>query len=133
MTSEHKILGIDYGSRYVGLAIGFAEKKISLPRPHLLRTSDLDLVGKISVLCRDENISQIVLGLPSFGRIRNKVLAFKKILEKNFPNKVILWNEDNSSQITDFLSDELDKKRQKGKSDSMAATVILQDFLDFKP
>jgi len=129
LNKEKKILGIDFGESYVGIALGFLNKKIALPREHLKRTSDLDLSSKIKNICEKENISKVVLGIPSFGSIRNKIISFEKILKKNLKQEVILWDEDNTTQITESL-DYLNANPGKGDKDSTSAMVILQDFLE---
>lgn len=76
-----KILGIDYGSKRVGIAISDEEK---IAFPFVILNNDLSLNDKIIEICENEKISSMVLGesLNSSG-IKNKIMGSVEEFKKN--------------------------------------------------
>ena len=84
-----------------------------------------------------EEIGSIVVGMPkmmdgSVGIQGEKVLEFVKILEKEIPLPVTLWDERLSTVTADnvLIQAGMTRKKRKGLRDKVAATVILQNYLD---
>jgi putative Holliday junction resolvase len=123
-----KYLGIDYGSRYVGIAISDVGGTIAFPRGVFL--NDELLLPNISDLATKENIEQIVVGdTRSHGGGENPVTAeaeqFMKDLEQETKLPV-------TRAFEVFTSIEASRYAPgtKQHDDSAAAAVILQRFLD---
>ena len=90
-------------------------------------------------LCRDREVTEIVLGLPvnmngTHGPKAQEVLKWVDPLKEATGIPVSTWDERLTSREADRLMVEegLSRKRQKMESDRMAATLILQNYLEFK-
>ncbi|MBU1164844.1 Holliday junction resolvase RuvX [Patescibacteria group bacterium] len=131
------ILGIDYGDRKVGLAISDDKHKLAMPLSIIQNTGDKNLAAEIKQLCQKDNIEKVVVGLPlSKAPLKKdlqneqiqKVIKFIKLLQKNFPIKVVTEDERMTSKMAGGL---LRSQNQKTKDDdAVAAMLILQTYLD---
>ena len=143
-----RYLGIDYGSKRVGLAISDEEGKMAFP--YKILTNNLELDDSIHNICGQEEISAIVLG-ESYNQLgeKNKIMGsieeFKRNIEAELGIPVYLEKEFMTTvfaremlmEATGFLkkTEKSAKKLAKGKidkADASAATLILQRFLDRK-
>lgn len=143
-----RYLGIDYGSKRVGLAISDEEGKMAFP--YKILTNNLELDDSIHNICGQEEISAIVLG-ESYNQLgeKNKIMGsieeFKRNIEAELGIPVYLEKEfmttvfarEMMMEATGFLkkTEKSAKKLVKGKidkADASAATLILQRFLDRK-
>ncbi|MFA5830788.1 MAG: Holliday junction resolvase RuvX [Candidatus Paceibacterota bacterium] len=122
-----KILGIDYGTKKVGIAISDDGGAVAFP--YGVFPNDNRLTAIISKLCAKENIGTVVLGesLDFSGQpnpVMKKILAFKKTLEEKFSLSVFLEKE--------FLTSKQARNIQEDSSltDASAAAIILQSWLD---
>lgn len=134
-----RILGIDFGQKRIGLAVsdplGFTAqglKTILVKDPALI-------VGELRQACQEHNITEIVIGLPlnmngTVGPNAQSVLEFKEKLQTELKIPVKTWDERLSSRQADrFMIEEgLSRRKQKQNSDRIAATLILQSYLDSK-
>jgi len=127
---SEKLLGIDYGEKKVGLAIADTETKIATPYKILI--NDKDLFEVIKDICLKENISKIVIGVPTGLRgIKSKqyekVLSFISKLEI----EIKLPLEQQDENLTSLYAKNLLKEtKDRKKDDAVAAMIILQSFLD---
>jgi putative Holliday junction resolvase len=124
------ILGIDYGEKRIGLALGGREIKIATPYK-ILKNKNFDFViDEIKKICKTENVNEIIVGLPISlkGKIEaqaKKVLEFVEFLKKNL--EIPIETED--ERLTSVMVDKL-AKEQKVERDAVAAMLILQSYLD---
>lgn len=128
-----KILALDLGDVYTGVAISDSENIIAKP----YKTIDSkELNSFIKEIINKENINFIVIGYPKTmqGKISiqtQKVIDLKSDLEKRFPNvSWIFWDE----RLTSKNAEKLKKNKQKEdkiKLHSIAAALILQSYLEF--
>ena len=132
------ILGIDYGSKRMGLAVSDLLRTIATSYKILYRkniNTDLDELRKI---IKEKEIGAIVMGLPLQmngleGDTAIEVRKFASILEENFGLPILLWDERlSSSAVESFLIKEVDLSRSKRSKvlDASAAAYILQGALD---
>lgn len=117
-----RILGVDYGTRKIGLALSDPSARFAFPHSVVPTTSDV--VG----VCEKEGIEKIVLGRPmgykGDGReILEKIEKFKKMLEKETGLLVIYENEVLTTQ-------QAKREGESKKIDASAAALILQSYLD---
>ena len=131
-----RFLGIDYGTRRIGLAAG-DELGIATPLPALVVA---ELAGRrraLAEVIRQRRIEEIVLGYPlnmdgsaGFKAKEMEVLATELRAEFGLP--VHLLDERLTSHIAEqgMNQKQLREIRAKGIVDSRAAAVILQDYLD---
>jgi putative Holliday junction resolvase len=135
-----RILGLDYGSKTVGVAVsdpfGWTAQGITT----ITRKDENNLISTISCLkgILDEyNIEKIVLGLPknmdnSEGERVSKTLKFKRRLEREFDIFIETWDERLSTvgAKRSLIEADISRKKQKKVIDKMAAVFILQGYLD---
>jgi putative Holliday junction resolvase len=132
-----KILGIDYGSRRIGLAIsdelGITARPLAvIARKNIER--DLEVLGNV---IRENSVERIVLGLPlrldgTRGIQCEKVEKFATVLRERFPLPVTLWDEALSTWEADelMISAGIKSKKRKEMVDKIAAGIILQSYLN---
>lgn len=132
------ILGIDYGSKRMGLAVSDLSCTIASSYKILYRKNiETDLIELKKVIAEKE-IGAIAMGLPlqmngQEGEIAQEVRKFAAILEENLHLPILLWDERlSSSAVENFLIKEVDLSRKKRAKvlDASAASYILQGVLD---
>jgi putative Holliday junction resolvase len=131
-----RVIGIDHGSRRIGLAVGDTDTGLAFARPALRRRSlalDLDT---IAVLARDEDAALVVVGLPrnmdgsegpqaAAARDFGERLAAIGLQVAYVDERLTSW------QAAEQLADEGRRvRRRSGEIDSAAARLILQEYLD---
>ena len=132
-----RILGLDYGSRRIGVAIcdelGMTAKGVvTLVRKN--READIETIAE---LIRRHDVERIVIGYPlrldgSEGIQCEKINRFIRRLEMRFTFPIIRWDETLSTKEAEELLRERGIRREKwrGVVDRIAASVILQGYLD---
>lgn len=125
-----KILGIDYGSKRIGIAISDEGGKVAFPKTVLL--NDKKLFDNLETLIKEEDISQIVLGESKDFKMKDnpimkEIIFFKKTLEEKFNIEVIMHPELLSSHQAVKMSG-----NNNSMLDASAATIVLQSYLDSK-
>ncbi|MBM3191831.1 MAG: Holliday junction resolvase RuvX [Chlamydiae bacterium] len=133
-----KIVGIDYGQVRMGLAISDANRCIALPL-HTL-TCPKDPQKKLDTLMKylaTLDFEKVVIGLPLLlngkdSSLTQEVRQFAALLEKTLKKPVVLWDERlTSKQAERLLIDSgMNRKKRAQKVDTLAATLILQSYLD---
>jgi putative holliday junction resolvase len=131
-----RFLGIDYGTRRIGLAAG-DELGIATPIPALVEAEPAARRRALAAVVKTRRIQEIVLGLPlnmdgSEGFKAKETQAFAEELRAEFGLPVHLVDERLSSHLVEsgMNQKQLREIRGKGIIDSRAAAVILQDYLD---
>lgn len=130
------LIGLDHGSRRIGVAVGSEETRQAFARPAFRRRSrDADL-EQISALAREEGATRIVLGLPrnmdgSEGAQALAARAFGEELAGIGLEVVFVDERLTSWQAGEQLAAEGRRPgRRSGERDSAAARLILQEYLD---
>ena len=126
-----KILGIDYGLRKIGLAIGDIESRLAQPFSVVRVTSETDAITKMASIIEHEDIEMLVLGV-SEGETAEKTRAFGKKLSKETGIPVQYQDETLTTYEAQTLSMQTNMKRKKRKAmeDAYAAALILQEYFD---
>ena len=132
------VLGIDYGSKRMGLAVSDLSCTIATPYKILYRREISADMAELRKIMAEKEIGAVVMGLPlqmnrEEGEIAAEVRKFAAILEDNFKFPVLLWDERlSSSAMENFLIKEADLSRKKRAKvlDASAAAYILQGALD---
>lgn len=132
-----RYLGIDFGTKRVGLALGLADTNMAFPLKTIFRTTRQEMFDEILDLIDRENIDAIVLGMPwgpsaEPGLTGRQALNFKQSLQRRTDRPVFIVNEDFSScEAKSILSSRgLSSDRQKKCLDQVAAVLILESFLN---
>lgn len=132
-----RILGIDYGTKRLGIAISNDKETMALPHS-VIETEDFE--KKLSAICdiaRSENIGKIVMGIPykydgSLGERAKTVLAFTEALKKELSLPVETYDERLSTVESEEKLREVKMSRQdkRKRINAVAAQIILQRYLD---
>ncbi len=132
-----RILGLDIGSKTIGVAIsdplGWTAQGITTIR-RTNKENDLEEVKKI---CKEYSVETIVIGLPknmngSIGESGERVLEFSNQIKEYTGLKVEMWDERLTTVAAHKAMIEADLSRSKRKKivDKIAAIYILQGYLD---
>lgn len=136
-----KYLGLDLGSRTLGLAISDALGMFARAYDTLrFENDDYDYaINETINICKKEGINEIVLGNPKHMNgdegIRSQIsYDFKKKIEEKSDIKVHLLDERLTTVRVDkaMIMGNMSRQKRHQRKDEMAAVVILQDFLDSK-
>ncbi|MBR2603733.1 MAG: Holliday junction resolvase RuvX [Bacilli bacterium] len=132
-------MGLDLGTKTLGIAKSDAMGIIASSYK-LLKFENEDynsLIEPLKEIIINEKIDKLVLGLPknmdnSMGFASERSLNFKKLIEDNINIEVILQDERLSSVEANnlMISNGTRRDKRKEKVDSLAATIILQRYLD---
>ncbi len=131
----YRLMGIDYGEKRVGIALSDPMQIIS--KPFVVLPNNEKLFEAISEIIGNENVGQIILGLPlnlsgEDSKKTIEVRAFKKKLEEQVEIEVIFYDERYSTaEATDLLKEMgYSPKERKKVIDKMAASIILKNYLE---
>ena len=133
-----RLIGLDLGSKRIGVSICDDKQLIATPLKTINRNSLKDLVDELRLIINENDIKGIIIGNPlnmdgSTGRSAQSVKDTTENIEKNLDIPICLWDERLSTVGAFNLSSQLDinvSKREK-KIDENAAAFILQGALDF--
>ena len=133
-----RLIGLDLGSKRIGVSICDDKQLIATPLKTINRNSLKNLVEELRLIIDENNIKGIIVGNPlnmdgSSGRSAQSVKDTTENIEKNLNIPICLWDERLSTVGAFNLSSQLDinvTKREK-KIDENAAAFILQGALDF--
>ena len=134
-----KYLGLDLGTKTLGLAITDKLGTLSVPYK-VLRYADInELINELLIIIDNENIDELVLGLPknmnnSLGFASERSLNFKSLLEKKITKKIHLVDERLSTKEAENILISTDTSRVKRKKiiDAYAASIILDTYINSK-
>lgn len=133
---DMKLLGLDYGKKRVGYAVGDTHSGMAFARGVFDANDRAFLLASVKDFCVEEHVEKIVLGFPvsedSDDSISEEVRVFAKDLEHISGIPVVFEDERRSSlSAKQVLRDQgFSSKNQKGKIDSIAAQKILQQWMD---
>ena len=123
-----KYLGIDFGSKRVGLSVTDESKTLAFP--HLVLKNSENLIDEVGKVLKDQNISKIVIGdSKDFNNKDNPIMLdirrFKEDLERKFNIEVDLHPE--------FLTTHEARRTSLVRNvDSSASAIMLQNYIDSK-
>ncbi|MEK4532466.1 Holliday junction resolvase RuvX [Solibacillus sp. FSL K6-1554] len=136
-----RIMGLDVGSKTVGVAISDALRWTAQG----IETIKIDEaagefgIERINELVKEHNVTEFVVGYPknmnnTIGPRGEASESYKKLLEDTFGFPVKLWDERMTTMAAERMLIEADVSRKKRKQviDKMAAVMILQGYLDSK-
>ena len=137
-----RIMGLDYGSRTVGVAVSDELGITAQGLETIFRKSPWKLrqtLARIQEIAEEYQISRIVVGLPknmnnSLGERAEDALAFSAMVEKRCGLPVEMWDERLTTVQSERILMEGGVRREKRKKDldRMAAALILQSYMDGK-
>ncbi len=135
-----RIMGLDYGSKTVGVAVSDPLKVTAQGVETIQRKSEGKLrqtLARIQSLAEEYQVGEIVLGFPknmdnTEGERCEKTLEFKELLEKRCGMPIILWDERLTTVAAErsLMEGGVRRENRKKHLDRIAAVLILQGYLD---
>ena len=135
-----RILGLDYGSKTVGVAVSDPLKITAQTVETIVRKEENKLrktLARIEELVKEYEVESIVLGLPkkmnnSLGDRAEKTMEFRSMVERRTGLPVVLWDERLTTVAAERTLIESSVRRENRKEyiDQIAASFILQGYLD---
>ena len=135
---KSRLIGLDLGSKRIGVSICDEKQLIATPFKTIERSSSKDLINELQNIIKDNNIKGIIVGNPlnmdgSSGSSAQSAKDISDNISRSIDLPICLWDERLSTVGAFNLSSQLDvnvSKREK-KIDENAAAFILQGALDF--
>lgn len=136
-----RILGLDLGTKTLGVSVSDLTETIasSVTILRFEENKPETVINDLKKIIDEYNISLIVIGLPknmnnTLGVAVERTRAFEEVLKENF-NIEIKEQDERLSSVTAnsvLLKADLSRKKRKEKVDAVAATIILQNYLDIR-
>lgn len=136
-----RILGLDYGEKYVGVAMSDPLGIIGSPLETIYRKEENKLrktYARIEELVKENGVERIVVGLPknmnnTEGDSAANCREFASNVERRTGLPVVLWDERLSTSSARNILMESGVRREDRKEviDKIAAGIILQNYLDY--
>lgn len=132
-----RLIGIDAGTKTLGLALSDVTRTIASPLVVVRRTRFTQDAAELLRLCTEHGVTGLVLGLPTnldgtSGPRAQATRAFARNLNALTPLPILLWDERLSTAEAErtLLEADTSRKRRAAVIDKLAATIILQGALD---
>ena len=133
-----RLIGLDLGSKRIGVSICDEKQLIATPFKTIERSSSKDLINELQNIIKDNDIKGIIVGNPlnmdgSSGSSAQSAKDMSDDISRSIDLPICLWDERLSTVGAFNLSSQLDvnvSKREK-KIDENAAAFILQGAIDF--
>jgi putative holliday junction resolvase len=137
LTTHGRLMGLDLGSKTIGVAISDVTRQIATPLETIARSKfSADAAQLLSIAAR-EKVAAIILGLPvnmdgSEGPRAQSTRAFARNLAKLSPLPLVFWDERLSTAAVERMLVDADRSRARRAEivDKLAAAYILQGALD---
>jgi putative Holliday junction resolvase len=134
-----RVLALDAGERRIGVAMSDADGMLAMPLT-TLRARPLDrALAQIADLVQEHAVDEVVVGLPltmsgEIGPQAKVVQTFAAALQTALGHEVHLFDERLTTVVAEQMMRDLGIKPEKRKArlDEIAATIILQDYLDYR-
>ena len=134
----NRYMGIDYGSARVGISITDPLKIIASDFEVIKNVDIESTINRIDEICKLKKVEKIVVGLPlnmdgTKGFQAQEVEAFVEEMSKVIDLQVVYMDERLSTKRAEEVMREMKMSHEdiKDKSDAKAASVILQDYIDY--
>ena len=136
--NNSRLLGIDPGSKNIGLAICDENKKVATPLKVLQKSKFEVLIKQINQIIKENHIKGVVIGNPinmdgTSGKSSQSASDFAKNLSKNITIPITMWEERLSSEGSFKITKELGTNvtNRVNKLNENAAAFILQGAIDY--
>ena len=138
MEQLQRILGIDFGTTRIGLSL--SDPLQILAQPYDTLNNDASVINRLGEIVRREEVSLVVVGMPlnlkgEKGKKALEVDRFVVNLKEVVGVEVILWDERFTTTMAHHTLQRMgtkkrDRETNKGRVDAMAASLLLQSYLD---
>ncbi|HEY4168902.1 MAG TPA: Holliday junction resolvase RuvX [Reyranella sp.] len=137
LPASGKVLGLDLGTKTIGVAVSDGMRYSATPLETIHRTKFTADAARLLELIAENQAVALVLGLPlnmdgSEGPRVQSTRAFARNLSQKTPLPILFWDERLSTSAVTRMLIEADTRRDKRAEvvDKLAASYILQGFLD---
>lgn len=136
-----RILGLDLGTKTLGIAVSDATEMIAtgITTLRFEENKPSNCINELTSIINEYNVKSIVIGLPknmnnTLGEAAKRTEEFIKILNDNYDLPVYKQDERLSSVSANniLLQADVSRKKRKANVDTIAATIILQNYLDIR-
>ncbi len=128
-----RILGIDYGAKRVGLALGDTESRLATPWKVIPNEGLLALVSRLHDILTSEEIQTVIVGVPSRLRQARQQYAPPREIERFIKSlsglQIKIYKED-ETMTSRLALRQAQEGGRSGSQDELAAAAILQTWLD---
>ena len=138
LASNARLIGLDLGTKRIGIAICDDKRKIASPYKTIEYKNMNYLVNELKNIIKENNIFAVIIGNPinmdgSFGKSAQSINDKAKVIEKELDLIIAMWDERLSTSGAFNISSNLDINFSKKKKniDEKAAAFILQGALDY--
>ena len=138
LPEKSRLMGIDPGSKKIGLALSDINRMIASPSHTIRRKKFGAVVTSLRALVITENIGGIIIGLPlnmngSIGPSAQAATHFAENLSAQMDIPIALWDERLSTAAVErsLIEADLSRYRRSQLVDKLSATYILQGALDY--
>ncbi len=132
-----RILGIDVGTRTLGLAVSDDGNTVALPLTVVRRAGLARDLAAVAEWLDGRDVTDVVIGMPlnldgTPGKLAEEVRAVGRAVAERFGLALHEWDERMTTVAAEraLLEADLSRRRRKQVVDKVAATLILQGFLD---
>jgi putative Holliday junction resolvase len=136
-TPHGRILGLDYGSRRIGVAISDPLGLTAQPLPAIGREGDRKDIAAIGRIASGAGVVSVVVGLPLLlngeeGLQAARARTFGEKLSAELSLPVVLWDERMTTVQSErhLIDSGVRRERRRTLRDSLSAMFLLQSFLD---
>lgn len=142
MIEKPRVLGLDVGEKRIGMSISDPMGWLAQPIETLHRTKIETDLEQIQKWANHYKVQKIVVGLPknmngTVGPQGEETKAFAELLKNHLDSSIefVLWDERLSSRSAErvLIEGNVSRKNRKGVIDTVAAVIILQNYLDAHP
>ena len=137
LSTGTRLLGLDLGSKTIGLALSDLSRIVATPLETIKRTKFTKDAAQLLDICNEHNVSALIIGLPlnldgSEGPRVQATKAFVRNLSEKTDLPMAFWDERLSTVAVErtLLEADASRKRRAEVIDKMAAAFILQGALD---
>jgi putative Holliday junction resolvase len=130
-----RILGIDYGERKVGIALGDTTTRIASPWMILNNSGHGDVIKQIKLVIENEGVDRVVVGIPHDTRDlsqESKQAKAVRVFISDLRSFNIAVDEVDEMMSTAEAQHSMHASGSKAEDDAVAAAIILQSYLDRK-
>lgn len=133
MSRDMRVLGIDYGRERTGVALGDTETRLASPWTVIRAKTHGEIVDALRKIVLNERVLRIVVGVPhpldGSGNANAQIEEVRDFIASLRVLDVEIEEED--ERLTSQLAAaQMRERGEKGKRDDLAATAILQSWLD---
>ena len=138
LPASSRLIGLDPGSKTVGVALSDPSRMVASPTEHLKRGKFRDLAARLEARVKTEEVGGLIGGLPlnmdgSEGPSAQSARQFAENLAARLEIPVALWDERLSTAAVErtLIDADLSRRRRAKVVDKLAAAYILQGALDY--